>query len=41
MSKVLASAPLLDGMYRVIWTMKKLRPIEVAYDDTFAKARPG
>ena len=27
------TSPLLDGMYRIIWVMKKEREIEAAYDD--------
>jgi tRNA (mo5U34)-methyltransferase len=33
------TSPLLDGMYRVIWTMRKVRPIETAYDDMSSNGR--
>jgi hypothetical protein len=33
--------PSLDGMYRIIWAMQKLKEIELAYDDTSYASSPG
>jgi SAM-dependent methyltransferase len=34
------SSPALDGMYRIIWVMRKLRPVEETYEELAAVAKP-